>query len=79
VAILPPGQRWRNDDEYRRIAGRGGVMTMIAPHATGHEWAKDSTLLRVDCERGIGWVATHYDLNLRVIQQVNSCRAAQTA
>jgi len=32
--------------------------------------AKDSTLLRVDCERGIGWVATQYDLNLRVIQQV---------
>ena len=53
-----------------RSAGRGGVMTMIAPHATGHEWAKDSTLLRVDCERGIGWVATHYDLNLRVIQQL---------
>jgi hypothetical protein len=45
-------------------------MTMIARHATGHEWAKDGTLLRVDCERGIGWVATHYDLNLRVIQQV---------
>ena len=53
-----------------RFAGRDGVMTMIAPHATGHKWAKDSTLLRVDCERGIGWVATHYDLNLRVIQQV---------
>ena len=53
-----------------RSAGRGGVMMRIAPHATGHEWAKDSTLLRVDCERGIGWVATHYDLNLRVIQQV---------
>ena len=52
------------------FAGRGGVMTRIAPHATGHEWAKDGTLLRVDCERGIGWVATHYDLNLRVIQQV---------
>jgi len=45
-------------------------MTMIAPHATGHEWAVDGTLLRVDCERGIGWVATNYDLNLRVIQQV---------
>ena len=45
-------------------------MTMIAPHATGHERAKDSTLLRVDFERGIGWVATQYDLNLRVIQQV---------
>ena len=53
-----------------KFAGRGGVMTMIAPHATGHGWAKDGTLLRVDCERDIGWVATHYDLNLRVIQQV---------
>ena len=52
-----------------KFVGRGGV-TMIAPHATGHKWAKDGTLLRVDCERGIGWVATHYDLNLRVIEQV---------
>ena len=39
-----------------------GVTTTIAPHATGHEWAKDGTLLRVDCERGIGWVDAHYDL-----------------
>ena len=53
-----------------KFAGGGGVMTRIAPHATGHAWAEDSTLLRVDCERGIGWVATQYDLNLRVIQQV---------
>jgi hypothetical protein len=53
-----------------KFARRGGVMTRIAPDATGHGWAKDSTLLRVDCERGVGWVATHYDLNLRVIQQV---------
>jgi hypothetical protein len=52
------------------FAGRGGVMTRIAPHATGHEWVADGTLLRVDRERGIGWVATHYDLSLRVIQQV---------
>jgi hypothetical protein len=43
---------------------------MIALHVTGHERAKDSTLLRVDYERGIGWVATHFDLNLRVIQRV---------
>jgi hypothetical protein len=43
---------------------------MIAPHVTGHERARDGTLLRVDCEYGISWVATHYDLNLRVIQQV---------
>jgi hypothetical protein len=51
-------------------AGRGGVMTMVRPHATGHAWAKDGTLLRVDCERGMSWVATHYDLNLRVIEEV---------
>lgn len=45
-------------------------MTVIAAHATGHEWARDGTLLRVDYDRGIGWVATHFDLNLRVIGQV---------
>lgn len=43
---------------------------MIAPRAGGHDWAKDGTLLRVDYERGIGWVATHYDLNLDVIALV---------
>jgi hypothetical protein len=48
--------------------GRSGVMTTIPPHATGHERAKDGTLLRVDSEGGIGWVATHYDLGLRVIR-----------
>ena len=53
-----------------KFAGRGGVMMMTAPHATGHARARDGTLLRVDCERGVGWVATHYDLSLRVIQQV---------
>ena len=53
-----------------RFAGRGGATTMIAPHATGHRWAKDGTLLRVDCERGLRGVATHCNLNLRVIQQV---------
>ncbi len=53
-----------------KFAGRGGVMTEIALRATGHERAGDGTLLRVDCERGVGWVATHYDLSLRVIQQV---------
>ena len=36
-----------------KFAGHGGVMTTIALHATGHKWAKDGTLLRVDCERGI--------------------------
>jgi hypothetical protein len=49
---------------------RRGVMTRIAPQASGHEWAGDGTLVRVDCERGVGWVATHYDLSLRVSQQV---------
>jgi hypothetical protein len=47
-----------------KFAGRGGVMMMTAPHATGHAWAKYGTLLRFDCERGHGWVATHYDLRL---------------
>jgi hypothetical protein len=59
-----------------RFAGRGGVMAMIAPHATGHAFAKDRTLLRVDFECGIGWVATHYDLNLRVIQEVRGSGSA---
>jgi hypothetical protein len=49
---------------------RRGVMTRIAPQASGHEWAGDGTLVRVDCERGVGSVATHYDLSLRVSQQV---------
>ena len=52
-----------------KFAGRDGVMARIPPHVTGHKWAKDGTLLRVDCEGGIGWVATRYDLNLRVIGQ----------
>jgi hypothetical protein len=45
-------------------------MTSLAPHTTGHRRAEDGTLLRVDCERGLGWVATHYDLSLHLIQQV---------
>lgn len=52
------------------FAGRGRVTARIAPHATGHTWARDGTLLRVDYDRGTGWVTTHYDLSLRVIQQV---------
>ena len=52
-----------------KFANRGAVMVKIAPHATGHKRARDGTLLRVDYERGIGWVATRYDLSLRVIQQ----------
>jgi hypothetical protein len=52
------------------FAGRDAVMTRIAPRATGHARARDGTVMRVDCERGIGWVATHYDLSLCVIQQV---------
>jgi hypothetical protein len=57
------------------FAGRGGVMSRIAPHATGQEWARDATLRPVDCERGLGWVATRYDLSLRVIQQVRGSDA----
>jgi hypothetical protein len=53
-----------------KLVGEGGAMTTIAPHATGHGRAGDGTLLRVDRERGVGWVATHYDLGLRVLQQV---------
>ena len=58
-----------------RSAGNGGNMTLVSPHATGHGWAPDGTLLRVDCEPGISWVATHYDLNLRVIQEVRGSDA----
>ncbi len=53
-----------------KFGGHGSVMTRTALHATGHKWAKDGTLVRVDCERGIGWVASRYDLKLRVIEQV---------
>ena len=46
------------------------MSTTPALHATGHRFAADGTLLRVDFERGIGWVASRYDLNLYVIEQV---------
>ncbi len=49
---------------------RISVMTRINPHSTGHAWAPDGTLLRVDYERGLSWVATHYGPDLRVIKQV---------
>jgi hypothetical protein len=45
-------------------------MTRIAPHATGHEWASNGTLLRLAFEGGVGWVAMHYDSVLGVLQQV---------
>lgn len=45
-------------------------MTRINPHSTGHAWAGDGTLLRVDCERGLSWVATHYGSDLSVIKQI---------
>lgn len=45
-------------------------MRVVRPHATGHARAYDGSLLRVDRERGTSWVATHYDLNLRVIEEV---------
>ncbi|MBI2701601.1 MAG: hypothetical protein HYX31_21155 [Mycobacterium sp.] len=44
-------------------------MTGIAPHTTGHAWAGNGNLLRVDYERGVGWVATCYGPNRRVVQQ----------
>ena len=50
--------------------GPSAATTKIALHATGHERAHDGTLLRIDYERGLGWVATHYDLSLHVIQQI---------
>ena len=62
-----------------KFAGRRRVMTIIPPHATGHGWARDGTLLRVDCDRSIGWVATHYDLNLRVIAQSGVRMTKRTA
>jgi hypothetical protein len=69
-----PCFRIETDGETRmnnaKPAGRSGVMTVIRPRTTGHTWAQDGTLLRVDCARGIGWFATHYDPNLHVIAQV---------
>ena len=53
-----------------RFANHGRGMTPIDPHMAGHVCVKDGIMLRVDCERGIGWVATHYDLNLPVVQEV---------
>jgi hypothetical protein len=70
VAVLDSKASMEEPDEYSQDSSVDGVMAMIAPHATGHQWTKDGSVLRVDCERGIGWVATQYDLNLRVIQQV---------
>jgi len=70
AAIFRPHEDGETTMTTGKFAGRGVVTTTIRPHVAGHKWAKDGTLLRVDCERGIGWVATHYDLNLRVIQQV---------
>lgn len=45
-------------------------MTRIAPHVTGHARARNGILLRVDYDRGLGWVATQYDLSMRVIEQI---------
>jgi hypothetical protein len=53
-----------------KSTGQGCATARIAAHATGHRRASNGTLLRVDYERGVGWVATRYDLNLSVIQQV---------
>ncbi|HEX3286800.1 MAG TPA: hypothetical protein VHT50_19645 [Mycobacterium sp.] len=51
-------------------AERCGTLTLISPHATGHAWAGDGALVRVDRECGTSWVATRYDLDLRVIEEV---------
>jgi hypothetical protein len=48
-----------------RLVTSGGVRR----HTVGG-MRKNGTLLRVDYERGLGWIATRYDLGLRVIQQV---------
>jgi hypothetical protein len=69
VAIFRHDRHGETTMSTAKFACRGSVAT-IPPHATGHARAKDGTLLRVDCERGIGWIARHYDLNLRVIQRV---------
>jgi hypothetical protein len=42
---------------------------MIMPHATGHAFARDGCLLRVDIMSG-RWVATRFAPNLVVTQQV---------
>jgi hypothetical protein len=62
--------RTRSDDGYRKIRRSRRRYDDDRSARNRHRWAKDGTLLRVDCERGISWVATHYGLNLRVIQQV---------
>lgn len=46
------------------------MSTTLALHTTGHRFAGDGSLLRVDCECGLGWVASRYDVHLRVIEQV---------
>jgi hypothetical protein len=43
--------------------------TMIALHATGHTWATDGALLRVDFIDG-KWVATRYDERLVVTDRL---------
>ena len=42
---------------------------MIMPHATGHAFARDGSLLRVDIMSG-RWVATRFASNLVITQQV---------
>ena len=42
---------------------------MVMPHATGHVFAGDGCLLRVDIIAG-QWVASRYGLNLVVKQRV---------
>ena len=42
---------------------------MITPHATGHVFASDGRLLRVDVMAG-QWVASRYGPNLAVTQRI---------
>lgn len=52
-----------------KFACRGEVVMRIVPYATGRAQTTDGTLLRVDFERGSGWVATHHGQSMRVIRQ----------
>lgn len=58
------------------FADRGCARTRIPLHATGHDRAGNGILLRVDYERGLGWVATQYDPKMHVIQQSRGSEVA---
>jgi hypothetical protein len=68
--ILSAKTEMRTTMRTATSAERSATLTTISPHATGHAWASDGTLLRVDREGGTTWVATRYDVNLRVVAEV---------